>query len=71
LRQLVSDLAGKINRLEQDVEQLRFDNSHLRRDSQALKGEVVRLKNVLPRPPSNLSSMGNATKPQPTGPGGT
>jgi hypothetical protein len=35
LRLLVSDLAGKIERLEQEVEQLRLDNSNLRIDNQA------------------------------------
>jgi outer membrane murein-binding lipoprotein Lpp len=33
MRQLVSDLAGKIDRLEQEVEQLRLDNSNLRLDN--------------------------------------
>ncbi|WP_457091819.1 hypothetical protein [Microvirga sp. P5_D2] len=31
LRELISDLAGKIERLEQEVEQFRLDNSNLRR----------------------------------------
>ena len=44
LRELVSDLAGKIDRLEQEVEQLRRDNSNLRLDNQALKDEIARLK---------------------------
>ena len=41
LRELVSDLAGKIDRLEQEVEQLRLDNSNLRIDNQALKDEIA------------------------------
>ena len=33
LRLLVSDLAGKIDRLEQEVERLHLDNSNLRLDN--------------------------------------
>src|SRR5215217_8186246 len=62
LRQLVSDLAGKIDRLEHEVEQLRLDN-------QALKDEIARLKNLPPRPPFKPSGMEKATQPRPTGPG--
>jgi TolA-binding protein len=62
LRELVSDLAGKIDRLEQEVEQLRLDN-------QALKDEIARLKNLPPRPPFKSSGMEKATQPQPTKPG--
>ena len=51
LRELVSDLAGKIGRLEHEVEQLRLANSNLRLDNQALKDEIARLKNLPPRPP--------------------
>jgi len=51
LRELVTDLAGKIDRLEHEVEQLRLDNSNLRIDNQALKDEIARLKNLPPRPP--------------------
>src|SRR5215217_1983317 len=69
LRQLVSDLAGKIDRLEQEVEQLRLDNSNLRRDNQALKDEIGRLKNLPPRPPFKPSGMDKATQPRPTGSG--
>jgi hypothetical protein len=69
LRQLVSDLAGKIDRLEQEVEQLRLDNSNLRRDNQALKDEIARLKNLPPRPPFKPSGMDKATQPRPTGSG--
>ena len=42
LRELVSDLAGKIDRLEQEVEQLRLDNSNLHASNQALKDEIGR-----------------------------
>src|SRR5215207_1603714 len=69
MRQLVSDLAGKIDRLEQEVEQLRLDNSNLRLDNQALKDEIARLKHLPPRPPFKASGMEKATQPRPTGPG--
>ena len=69
LRELVSDLAGKIGRLEHEVEQLRLDNSNLRLDNQALKDEIARLKNLPPRPPFKPSGMEKATQPRPTGPG--
>ena len=69
LRELVSDLAGKIDRLEHEVEQLRLANSNLRHDNQALKDEIARLKNLPPRPPFKPSGMDKATQPQPTKPG--
>jgi hypothetical protein len=48
LRLLVSDMAGKIERLEQEVEQLRLDNSNLHVANQALKDEIARLRTCLP-----------------------
>ncbi|MBA1158915.1 IS66 family transposase [Microvirga mediterraneensis] len=69
LRRLVTDLAGKIDRLEQEVEQLRRDNGNLRLDNQALKDEIARLKNLPPRPPFKSSGMDKATQPKPSGPG--
>src|ERR671917_2663744 len=69
LRQLVSDLAGKIDRLEHEVEQLRLDNSTLRASNQALKDEIARLKNLPPRPPFKPSGMEKATQPRPAGSG--
>jgi hypothetical protein len=68
LRQLVSDLAGKIDRLKQEVERLHLDNSNLRLDNQALKDEIARLKNLPPRPPFKPSGMDKATQPKPSGP---
>jgi hypothetical protein len=62
LRLLVTDLAGKIDRLEQEVERLRLDN-------QALKDEIARLKNLPPRPPFKPSGMEKATQPRPAGSG--
>src|SRR5215217_8151409 len=69
LRLLVSDLAGKIERLEQEVEQLRLDNSNLHVANQTLKDEIARLKNLPPRPPFKPSGMEKATQPQPNSPG--
>ena len=69
LRRLVSDLAGKIARLEEEVERLRLDNSNLRLEKQALKDEIARLKNLPPRPPFKPSGMDKATQPRPAGPG--
>jgi hypothetical protein len=60
LRLLVSDLAGKIERLEQVVARLRLDNSNLHASNQALKDEIARLKNLSPRPP--LKSSGEHEK---------
>jgi Transposase IS66 family len=69
LRLLVSDLAGKIDRLEQEVERLRLDNSNLHASNQALKDEIARLKHLPPRPPFKPSGMEKATQPRPAGPG--
>src|SRR3954468_10300658 len=69
LRQLVSDLAGKINRLEQEVERLRLDNSKLHVANQALKDEIARLKHLPPRPPFKSSGMEKSSQPRPGGPG--
>src|SRR3954467_446967 len=69
LRLLVTDLAGKIDRLEQEVEQLRLDNSNLRLDNQALRDEIARLKHLPPRPPFKASGMEKATQPRPADPG--
>src|ERR671917_2687635 len=69
LRLLVTDLAGKIERLEHEVEQLRLDNSNLRLDNQALKDEIARLKHLPPRPPFKSSGMEKATQPRPNSPG--
>ncbi|WP_114949165.1 IS66 family transposase, partial [Microvirga calopogonii] len=69
LRRLVADLAGKIDRLEHEVEQLRLANSNLRLENQALKDEIARLKHLPPRPPFNPSGMEKATQPRPAGPG--
>ena len=69
LRLLVTDLAGKIDRLEQEVERLRLDNSNPHARNQALKDDIARLKNLPPRPPFKPSGMDKATQPQPAGPG--
>ena len=60
LRLLVSDLAGKIERLERDVARLCLDNSNLRASNQPVKDEIARLKNPPPRPP--LKSSGEHEK---------
>jgi outer membrane murein-binding lipoprotein Lpp len=78
LRLLVSDLACKLEQLEQDlselrthhhglqqeVEWLRLDNGNLRASSQALKDEIARLKNLPPRPPVELFGMEKVTQPR-------
>src|SRR5215210_4808204 len=69
LSELVSDLAGKIDRLEHEVEQLRLANSNLHASNQALKDEIARLKTLPPRPPFQPSWMEKATQPRPVGPG--
>src|SRR5829696_3899018 len=83
LRQLVSDLAGKLESFEQElsqlrthnqalqeeVDRLRLDNGNLHASNQALKDEIARLKNLPPRPPFKPSGMEKATQPKPPGPG--
>src|ERR671910_455269 len=83
LRQLVSDLAGTLERVEQElsglrthnqalqeeVERLRLDNGNLHASNQALKDEIARLKNLPPRPPFKPSGMEKATQPRPAKPG--
>ncbi|WP_205769502.1 hypothetical protein [Microvirga sp. KLBC 81] len=83
LRRLVSDLAGTLERVEQElsqlrthnqalqeeVERLRLDNSNLHASNQALKDEIARLKNLPPRPPFKPSGLEKATWPRPAGPG--
>src|SRR4051794_13600758 len=69
LHLLVSDLADKIERLEQEVEQLPWDNANLYASKQALGDETARLKNLPPRPPFKPSGMDKATQPRPTGSG--
>src|SRR5918997_3414649 len=83
LRQLVSDLADKLEgveqelsplrthnqALQQEIEQLRLDNGNLHASNQALKDEIARLKNLPPRPPFKPSGMEKATQPRPAKPG--
>ena len=83
LRLLVSDLAGTLERVEQElsdlrthnralqheVEQLRLDNGNLHASNQTLKDEIARLKNLPPCPPFKPSGMEKATQPRPAGPG--
>ena len=78
LRQLVSDLASTLERVEQElsglrthnqalqeeVERLHLDNSNLRLDNQALRDEIARLKHLPPRPPFKSSGIEKATQPK-------
>ena len=70
LRDVPGHLVGEVRRLHSDnaslqarVDAQQVTISALRTENQALRGEVVRLKGLLPRPPSRPSGMEQATQP--------
>jgi hypothetical protein len=65
-----ADLIGVVRELISEVGRLRAENekissalSKLRVEHQAVRDELARLKNLLPRPPQKPSGMDKATEP--------